>query len=1140
MEKNLLVKKLIIIFSVILVIIAAAVTIALVSGNTQTPALSEPDGVFYQRLDDNGKVIYTITNQELFDEIKSNDGLTQLLYYVDSYLLQDYLAALTDEQIANKILDLTYGTHDQAEIDALSADDKATMEDSFHQNMVLAGYGDSEAAAEEYASLLLARQEYTRYAMEADGDITDSAIGTEYATKWFEDIKAIKIRFTSSTDLKNVMRKFNLLSYSSTTIRSYLGFVYTNESLVEKYNVDDPTKIIEAYITVTPYYTDDSGNLLNLSGTIVYTKGTDIYTDASANEYTMDGDGNLLDEDSLIVVSHELIFTDSTLATAYQQANTEYFTVSKVDAFDEDEDAVVKNAANEVVYTIDGDGKIWEGAVDVTDTTELQVNKVYKAIANVSTTTVNNSAEMSNEEVLAAYIKMYNYVYGDYRNALPEDATADDLIALDNEYLTQNFDETYAISTSLATYMFSTLDINEDEDAIPYSPVGKTYNGSNDTNVYLIYKLTQPEKVNVYQRMIDYVKANVELVIPSQTTGNITLPTKGWYSSTITWSASSDSTVLTTAGVVTVPDEDTTVTLTYKIVCNGITRSGLTVSVKVLGSSTTESTSEIGTVSDTEVTVETIMNDADLYKSVRDQLIQDALDDTDNSSDTINEKLAAMRADCGFDIYDYYLGIDYQGIASDYELNLKGSKKHIATLTGRIGYLGADGVTEDTEITADDLLEYCLTKNVALYTLYAVQFKEMVYSQYYLSAFGSQTNLRKNTSDKMQDMLDSVANVKSYYVYYQNLYAQYGLDFGYATFADYAYSVYGTRSEYELLQYFVEGAIQPFIVHEAIDQYDLLSLFTDTIQERYDEYFSLYVTHLLLFVDFDEDGSPDDFNEYKAQLQADGKYDEFLARMNAFETAILAYLDDTESDNDFDSLVTDYRAATRDDATWGAFKQYGFLLLTENLDQTDDDDVEHSMEFNGDYGVQDTYVPEFIDALKSIYEDYRLDQNSSLSELRGSNLFPTEYGLHLLLVTKGDYFTQYSAAFAEADPENPVYSTGCENASDIPSAEQIALYAQYYFYSVVYDLTDEEVESKYGITVPNIPASVSSAIDFYAGDLIESLYVVGLVNVRTSDLIVQGNWVANDYTSLTDAQIKAMLAEVKSVYYDALFADYQN
>lgn len=1147
MDKNLLVKKLIIIFSVILVIIASAVTVALVSGNTRTPALSDPDGVFYQRTDDSGNVIYTITNQELYDEIKSNDGLTQLLYSVDAYLLQDYLAALTDEQIANKLLDLKYGTHVQSEIDDLSADDKASMEATFHQNMVLAGYGDSEAEAEEYVSLILARIEYARYALEIGDDITDTAIGTEYGSKWFDDIKAIKIRFTSSSDVKDVMRKNNLLTYSSTTIRSYLGFVYVSEGLVEKYNTSNPTKIVEVYKTVSPFYMDANQNLLNLSGTIVYTKGTDIYTDATANEFHLDVDGNLLNASDVIVVSKDLIFTDSTLATAYQQANTIYYTLTKVDPFNADEPAAVKDGNGDTVYTIDKDNKIWEGGVDVTSTCGLTVNKVYKDISQVNATTENNSAEMTNEEVLAAFIKMYNYVYGDYRDAIPEAWTAADLIASENEYLTHNFEDTYAISSSLATYMFSTLDINYEEDAIPYSPVGKTYNGSKDTSVYLIYKLSQPEKVNVFQRMIDYVKANVELVIPEQTTANITLPTKGWYSSTITWSASSNSTVLTTAGVVTRPDADTTVTLTYKIVCNGITRSGLTVDVKVLGTASSESTSEIGTVSETQVTVETILNDAVLYKAVKDKLIQDKLDDTTNSAKTINAKLAAMRAECGFEIYDYYLGIDYQGVASDYELNRKGSKKLLATLTGRIGYRGAEGVTEDTEITADDLLEYCMTKNVALYTLYTIQFKEMVYSQYFLSAFGEQTDIRKNKSDKMQDMLNSVTSVKSQYSQYHDLlmsnyamYSYYLAQFDYDTFADYAYSVYGTKSEYELLQYFVEGAIQPFIVNEAISEYDLLALFTAAIQERYDNYFSLYVTHLLLYVDFNEDGNPDDFNDYKAQLQDEGTYDVFLQRMNAFETAILNYLDDTEADNDFDSLLSDYRAATRDDATWGAFKQYGFCLMTETLNQTDDSDVEHSMEYNGTYGVKDTYVPEFVDALKAIYEEYRLDQNKTLAELRGSTLFPTEYGLHLLLVKKGDYFDQYSAAFTEADPANKVYSEGSENANALPSAEQIALYAKYYFYSVVYDLTDEQVESKYGITVPNLPASVNSALKFYAGDLIESLYVVGLVNVRTADLIVQGNWTATPYTTLTDAQLKAMLAEVRSVYYDALFADYQN
>ncbi|HOW37557.1 MAG TPA: hypothetical protein P5154_04150 [Candidatus Izemoplasmatales bacterium] len=1124
--KNPLVKKLIIIFSVILVIIAGSVTVALVTGNTFVPSLSDPDGIFYERLDDQGKVIYTITNQELYEEIKSNDGLEQLLSLVDVYLLQDYIANLTQEQIDAKIKKLTYGTSDQAAIDEMDAETKTTLEKSYVQNITLAGYGESLAAQEEYASLLLAREEYARYAIEKDGDITDGAIGDEYAKNWFEDIKAIKIRFTSSSDLKAVMQKFNLVSYSSTSIRSYNGYKYTSESLKQH---DDTNKIVEAYTTIDTYYKDASGNLLDVDSKIVYTKGTTNYTDKAAKTYTMDEDGNLWDENSLLKVSTENIFDNKTDAVNRKNANTVYYTVTKTNPFDKEEKAEVKDGDGLTVYTIDKNNKIWDGDTDVTASTNLKVNKVYTDITAVTTITLNNSTEMSEAEVLAAYIKMYNYVYGQYRDVLPEAATAEDLIASDNAYLTHNYDDTKAVQSSLATYMFFTLDL-EDDTLLPYSPVGKTYSGTNDSFVYLIYKLNQPAKTNVYQRMIDYVDDIVEGMVPEQTTANIGLPLKSWYGSAITWTASSNATVLTTGGVVTRPATDTTVTLTYKITVGGVTRSNLTQEVLVFGTSSSGSTSEIIQPGEDPVKVETILNDADLYADIRASLIEAKLTG-DTAEDTINGKLAALRSECGFEINDAFLGIDYADIDDKFEANQKGHKSIVASLTGRPGYHGATGVTEKTEITADELLEYCLTKNTALYTLYAIQFKEMVYSQYFQNAFGSETDLRKNKSDKMADMLETVAAVKSNYVYYKNLY---GDNMPYNTFLDYAYGVYGTKSEYELLRYFVEGAIQPFIVNEAIDEYTLLDLFTDTIQEYYDHYFSLFVTHVLIHFDYDEDGNPDNYDDYEADLIAKGTYDAYLAMVSALETDIIEYLDDPEADDhDFESLVTAYNAATREDETWGVYKQYGLLLMTEELNVTDSSKKVHSLEYSGEYGVKDKYVPEFVQALEEMYAEYQLEQNLTATELR-SDLKPTEYGLHLLLVKKGTYFNRYSCAWTEANPASPVYSVGSANPNGLPTADQISLYAQYFFYNTVYDLKASDVEEKYGITVPNLPPTVSTALDFYFSDLLESMYVIGLVNVRTADLIQQGRWATTDYT----AEMKTMLEGVRDIYFSALFGKY--
>lgn len=1114
--KNVLVKKIIIICSVMLTIIVSAVLIAVISGNTKVPAISDPNKVFYQRLDDDGNVIYEITNKDLFEEIKSNDGLEQLLYLVDSDLLASYIATIASDSaaVANKIKELTYGTSDDTVIAEMDADTKTKMELTYQQSMLLAGYSGNE---EEYAVLSLAREAFVRAAVDEDGDVTDLKVAAEYVNNYFLDCTAIKIRFTSEADGKAVMKKFNLLSLGTTEIRSYLGYVFNSETLK-----DPSSNIVEAYITVVPYYYDSTTrNLLNLADTVVYTKGTgNIYTDSAAKEYSIDANGNLIDAELNIVVAAYLIKESKTEAQTVKTENTTYFTVSKNDPFDMSEKAAVKNSINEVVYYVDSANKVYDASLNEITNSGLIVNKVYKAIADVSTVTTNNSAAMSDDQILAAYIKMYNYVYG-YRTPLAENATQADLVALNSEYLIQNFEKVNAVSSTLSKYLFDTLDLTSTV-AKPYSIAPKSIPGAKDTSHYMIYKLTQPVKVDAYKIMLNYVEERI--VVPADVTSEFTLPSAGWYGSKIAWKSGTTATVTIAAktnadglyvATVTKPEADTSVTLTYTITLGGEVRTGTkTVNVKTSGKN-----SEVVEPTGEEISFKTILADNDLFDTLYNKLIDAIMNDSNNLDTTMNSKLAALRSEHNFALYDYYMGLDYAQIDKDFESVAKGSKTVLASY-------------DDEEITADEMFDYCVGKNGALYSLYSVQLKEMIYSSFFSAQgmFGTQRNIERNKSDKMDDMYQSVASAKSYYAYLGNLYAQYGMEFPYSSFMQYAYLQYGTKTEMDLLKYFVEGAIQPFIINEAIEEYDLIDLFVDSVEDYYNNYFSLNITHLIISLDFDEDGSPDDYNEYLDSLDAADRLS-FDARIADFEAQITTYLD-AATTNTFTTLITAYRAATREDATWGRFKQYGYVLITEDLNIADeeDDTKTHSLEYSGTYGVKDTYVQEYVDALIALYQEYQDPQNIEQTSLR-SDLVKTVYGLHLILATKGDNFERISAKFTDS---NNTYTAGSANDSDIPSLDQMKLYAKYYFYSSVYDLTAKDVEEIYGITVPNIPAPVSTALDFYFSDLLESLFVVGTVNIRVVDRMTVGEFAAND------SDYKAKLVAIKNVYDTALFGDYRN
>ena len=1107
-------KRIIIIFSVLITVVLAAVVLTFSTGNTHSPAVDNPNDIFYEKLDGDGNVIYTITNEEMFESIKKTDGLQQLLFMIDEDLLANYFNQITEDELQDEINNEIYGTSDADEIAAMDADTKTALEESYDQNMILAGFDGNEEA---YATIVLVRQAYVRDAIVENDDVSDVDIAKDFINNTFDDIKAIRIRFMSATDASTVLQHFNLLSLNSKTLRDYNGYTFKLNSLF-----DENDEIVQAYQTVTPYYYTEDGDIANLADDVIYTfGGNGIYVDEDDAEYTLDASGNLIDADQEIAVAYSLLFDSSDLAEAYKQANTHYYTVSKTDPSDEEESTKVYDRDGEqLAFTIDPDGTIYDHENnDVTNTTSLYVNKYYTSIENVSSASVYNSTELSNEEVLAKYIEIYNYVYGDYRSLLAEDATAEDLIALDNSYLTFNFDAVNAVNSDLATYMFETMDIS-DEDAIPYSGAAQDFNGDEDTYYFMVYKLTQSDKLDAESIMLDNIEANI--VIPTTIGEDVTLPATGWYGSSITW-VSGDTDYITSDGTVTNPEEDTLVTMTYIVAFNGTTRTGK-IDVTILANGETSDTTE----NTDETSFQSILNNDELYYSIQSDLVEAILSASD-ASDTVTEYLAQMRAEYGFTIEDFYLGLSYAQVYDSYDYDVKGDKKILAYTTGVVG-----NPDEGVEITAQDFFVYCLNKNAAVYAVYATQYKEALYSTYFEQLFGTEKDLYKNKSDMMETLLTNVESVKATYANYSTILQAY---YGYNSFQEFLYLAYdGAKSESELLENYVLQTVQAFFIKEMVDNYDILELLYPTVQDYYENYFSLDVNHLLLFFDFDEDGTYDDYFEYRDSLDTIAA-DNLDTLLSGFKAAVVNYFDE-DSDNDLDTLVTEYRSASYDDEVWGDYKKAGFQIMTELLDMTNDDDEEESLTYSGEYGVLDNnYVTEFVDALTALYQEYILPQNEDEDQMF-SDLVSTMFGIHIILATQGSGFDQPTAIFQESDPLNPVYTSGVENADGEPTLEQFTLYADYYFYSQLFDLANEDVETEYGIVVPEIPATLRTNLDVYTGDLISGLYTVGNINIDIIDRIVTGTFVDNPSNPFTDQEIKLQLVKVQNIYYQALYSEY--
>ena len=160
-----------------------------------------------------------------------------------------------------------------------------------------------------------------------------------------------------------------------------------------------------------------------------------------------------------------------------------------------------------------------------------------------------------------------------------------------------------------------------------------------------------------------------------------------------------------------------------------------------------------------------------------------------------------------------------------------------------------------------------------------------------------------------------------------NYYANYGYSSADMTWNEFLYLAFSLESETDVIEnMFVIPSIQNEIMHEQIDYADS----TAYMQDQIFRYYSLNVNHVLLYLDFDYDFAPDDFEEYRDSLEGQDAID-FQALLVDFQNTILGKVNDDEMS--FTEVVTEYSKALLTDETseWSQFKQAGLFILTESL-----------------------------------------------------------------------------------------------------------------------------------------------------------------------------------------------------------------
>jgi hypothetical protein len=103
-----------------------------------------------------------------------------------------------------------------------------------------------------------------------------------------------------------------------------------------------------------------------------------------------------------------------------------------------------------------------------------------------------NTRDLTDDELLAAFLGMYNLVYGDFRSPIDPDSTLAELLALPE--LKVAYTDAFAVQADMAKFLFGTLSAFNDPNAtkLSYSYVPASVPGANDSAAYLILKLDDP------------------------------------------------------------------------------------------------------------------------------------------------------------------------------------------------------------------------------------------------------------------------------------------------------------------------------------------------------------------------------------------------------------------------------------------------------------------------------------------------------------------------------------------------------------------------------------------------------------------------------------------------------------------------
>ena len=419
-----------------------------------------------------------------------------------------------------------------------------------------------------------------------------------------------------------------------------------------------------------------------------------------------------------------------------------------------------------------------------------------------------------------------------------------------------------------------------------------------------------------------------------------------------------------------------------------------------------------------------------------------------------------------FEIFDPTLKIKYFQ-QNGTEFDNSGSKTKIASIDGN-------------DITADQLYDYMIDKIGTYYTIDMVQTEMLLNSETFTTMFGTNTDYIDSDNEKATEYRDELRGMKTAFA--QGAYVQYGFDNSIYTWEEFILLAFGANNENEAIQnLFILSDLQPYLSVDLIDYAAAAAL----IQEKVDNYFSLNVVHLLVYTDFDNDLSPDEYNDYVSGLTGDD-----LTEYNTLKAELEALIEDRiEDDMVFADIVEEYQDSLLGDPEndWADAKAYGFHIMTQDL----------SSQASLSPDTTASYDEDFVVAVKNLYDEYVVVVDTSATDVEDmydDELIQSNFGLHYLYATEGDAFDIPTAVYAESDDLDSEFDVEANGTTIIPNADQMALYIEI-----------ENAEKLGKATTVVLPTSVFEACEAYFATTYNAYFSSAAYSIAAAQFIVDNN-----------------------------------